>query len=82
MKNLEQLTQMVEMRLNDVQAHTNERQVAVMIKEFAEDLVNFKKANAALLAVTQDSDIKETFKGEFFTKVTLANDQMDVLFEH
>ena len=31
-----------------------------MIKEIAEALVEYKKANTALLAATQDPDMKET----------------------
>ena len=60
MENLEQLTWMVETRLNDVRVQTSERRVAAMIKEIAEALVEYKKANTALLAATQDPDMKET----------------------
>ena len=80
MANLEQLTEMAEMRLNDAQAPTTERQVAMMVKEFAEALVKYKKVNAALLAVNQDQDTKANLKTEYCTKVTLANEQLDLLY--
>ena len=81
MENLEQITGRAETKLNDVQVQISERQIVAMIKEFAEALADFKKANAALLAATQDPKVKNTLKAEYCTKVSLAKDQLDVLYD-
>lgn len=63
------------------QAQPNKRQVAVMIKEFAEALVEYKKANTALLALTRDRDVKEILKTKYYRMVILANDLLDRLYK-
>ena len=51
-----------------------------MIKEFGEALVEYRKVNVALLAVTLDPDMKANLKTEYCMKVNLAVDQLDLLY--
>ena len=72
METLEQITGMAETKLHE--GHISERRVMGLIKEFMEALADFKRANAALLAMTQDPSVKKNLKAEYCTKVSLAND--------
>ena len=57
------------------------RGIMGLIKEFMEALADFKRANAALLATTQDPEVKKNFTTEYCTKVSLTNDQLYLLYE-
>ena len=73
---MEQITGNAETKLHGGQI--SERHIVGFIMKFAEALADFKKANADVLAITQDPNIEEA---EYYTKVTQANDQLDVLYE-